>query len=115
MLPGDLLCKFLKERLEENLDFFKDLVKRDLDRQPEKVNLQVGHPACMCLTPSPAPVPLQTLPAKQSEDAQDMQSVCLGCTMQPTSADMHFQQLFWNGLHGRYVCTTGRGLHQDNL
>ena len=38
----------MKERLEENLDFFKDLVKRDLDRQPEKVNLQVGHPACMC-------------------------------------------------------------------
>ena len=54
MLPGDLLCKFMKERLEENLEFFKDLVKRDLDRQPEKVNLQVGHPACMCLTPSPA-------------------------------------------------------------
>ena len=42
MLPGDLLCKFMKERLEENLDFFKDLVKRDLDRQPEKVNLQVA-------------------------------------------------------------------------
>lgn len=41
MLPGDLLCKFMKERLEENLEFFKDLVKRDLDRQPEKVNLQV--------------------------------------------------------------------------
>ncbi|KAL0055264.1 hypothetical protein WJX82_009622 [Trebouxia sp. C0006] len=40
MLPGDLLCKFMKERLEENLEFFKDLVKRDLDRQPEKVNLQ---------------------------------------------------------------------------
>ena len=31
----------MKERLEENLEFFKDLVKRDLDRQPEKVNLQV--------------------------------------------------------------------------
>lgn len=41
MLPGDLLCKFMKERLEENLEFFRDLVKRDLDRQPEKVNLQV--------------------------------------------------------------------------
>lgn len=41
MLPGDLLCKFMKERLEENLEAFKDLVKRDLDRQPEKVNLQV--------------------------------------------------------------------------
>lgn len=41
MLPGDLLCKFMKERLEENLEFFKDMVKRDLDRQPEKVNLQV--------------------------------------------------------------------------
>ena len=65
MLPGDLLCKFMKERLEENLEFFKDLVKRDLDRQPEKVNLQVDHLACMCLTPNPAPVPFQSLPAKQ--------------------------------------------------
>ncbi len=69
MLPGDLLCKFMKERLEENLEFFKDLVKRDLDRQPEKVALQVGHPACMCLTPSPVPVPLQTLSAKHRGDA----------------------------------------------
>ena len=81
MLPGDLLCKFMKERLEENLEFFKDLVKRDLDRQPEKVNLQVGHPACMCLTPSPAPVPLQTLPAQPSGDAQHMQNVCLECSI----------------------------------
>lgn len=45
MLPGDLLCKFMKERLEESLEFFKDMVKRDLDRQPEKVNLQVLLPA----------------------------------------------------------------------
>ena len=51
MLPGDLLCKFMKERLEENLEFFKDMVKRDLDRQPEKVNLQVALHAVQ-----PAPV-----------------------------------------------------------
>ena len=51
MLPGDLLCKFMKERLEENLEFFKDMVKRDLDRQPEKVNLQVRLHAVQ-----PAPV-----------------------------------------------------------
>ena len=105
----------MKERLEENLEFFKDLVKRDLDRQPEKVNLQVGYLACMCLTPSPAPVSVQPLPEKHSGDAQDMKNVCLGCTTQPSSADMHFQQLFWNGLHERCVCTAGRGLHQDNL
>ena len=52
MLPGDLICKFMKERLEENLGFFRDLVKRDLDRQPEKVNLQVGT-ACTTSTWSP--------------------------------------------------------------
>lgn len=40
LLPGDLLCKFMKERLEENLDTFKEVVTRDLARQPEKVNLQ---------------------------------------------------------------------------
>ena len=43
MLPGDLLCKFMHERLEECLTMIKDLVKRDLERQPEKVNLQVHY------------------------------------------------------------------------
>ena len=41
MLPGDLLCKFMHERLEECLTTMKDLIKRDMERQPEKVNLQV--------------------------------------------------------------------------
>lgn len=42
MLPGDLLCKFMHERLEECLTTFRDLVKRDMEKQPEKVNLQVA-------------------------------------------------------------------------
>lgn len=60
MLPGDLLCKFMKERLEENLEFFKDMVKRDLDRQPEKVNLQVTLHAVQPVSVA-APVPLHHL------------------------------------------------------
>ncbi len=36
------MCKFMKERLEESQNTFRDLVRRDLDKAPEGVNLQVG-------------------------------------------------------------------------
>ena len=42
LMPGHLMCKFMKERLEESQNTFRDMVKRDLDKAPEGVNLQVG-------------------------------------------------------------------------
>lgn len=41
LLPGHLLAKFFKERLEDCLIGFKELVAKDLDKSPEGVNLQV--------------------------------------------------------------------------
>ena len=41
LLPGHLLMKFLREKLEDCLAVFKDLVRRDLDKSPGAVNLQV--------------------------------------------------------------------------
>lgn len=41
LLPGHLLMKFAKDKLEECLLGFKEQVKRDLDKAPEAVNLRV--------------------------------------------------------------------------
>ncbi|KAK9824626.1 hypothetical protein WJX72_011831 [[Myrmecia] bisecta] len=40
LLPGHLLQKFMKDKLEEALGIFKEMIKRDLDKAPENVNLQ---------------------------------------------------------------------------
>ncbi|GAX83529.1 hypothetical protein CEUSTIGMA_g10954.t1 [Chlamydomonas eustigma] len=40
LLPGHLLVKFLREKLEDCLNTFKELVAKDLERAPERVNLQ---------------------------------------------------------------------------
>ena len=40
LLPGHLLVKFLKDKLEEALLLFKGLVIKDLEKAPEAVNLQ---------------------------------------------------------------------------
>ena len=42
LMPGHLMCKFMKERLEESQNTFRDMVRRELDKAPEGVNLQVG-------------------------------------------------------------------------
>lgn len=41
LLPGHLLMKFLREKLEDCLGVFKDLLRRDLERSPGIVNFQV--------------------------------------------------------------------------
>jgi hypothetical protein len=56
LLPGHLLMRFTREKLEDCLAALKDGIARDAARSPEAVNLQVGcylrcmlHAACMQL------------------------------------------------------------------
>lgn len=42
LLPGHLLMRFTREKLEDCLAAVKDGVSRDVARSPEAVNLQVG-------------------------------------------------------------------------
>lgn len=62
LLPGHLLLKFLREKLQDGLGTLKEVLRREMDRNPEAVNLEVrggGHgpelwrpalPACLLLT-----------------------------------------------------------------
>ena len=40
LLPGHLLMKFLREKLEDCLGVFKDMIRRDLEKNPGIVNFQ---------------------------------------------------------------------------
>ncbi|KAG1670388.1 hypothetical protein FOA52_000148 [Chlamydomonas sp. UWO 241] len=40
LLPGHLLVKFIKEKLEDCLGLVKELVTKDMEKSPESVNLQ---------------------------------------------------------------------------
>ena len=40
LLPGHLLMKFLREKLEDCLGTFKDMIRRDLEKNPGIVNFQ---------------------------------------------------------------------------
>lgn len=40
LLPGHLLMKFMREKLEDCLGVFKDLIRRDLEKNPAAVNFQ---------------------------------------------------------------------------
>lgn len=42
LLPGHLLMKFLKEKLEDCMLSFKEAVKKDLEKSPAGVDLMVG-------------------------------------------------------------------------
>jgi hypothetical protein len=42
LLPGHLLMRFTREKLEDCLAALKDGIARDAARSPEAVNLQVG-------------------------------------------------------------------------
>lgn len=44
LLPGHLLMRFTREKLEDCLAAVKDGIARDVARAPEAVNLQVAHP-----------------------------------------------------------------------
>jgi hypothetical protein len=46
LLPGHLLLKFLREKLQDGLGTLKEVLRREMDRNPEAVNLEVragGH------------------------------------------------------------------------